>query len=142
MTPFEDLAGFERRLGRTHLLLVIGTTAVLAVLISGRGALSFAAGGLVSFINARWLKHIADVVLAPASGGSGAVGPRRGGYRVGLQYAGRYALIGLAVFVTIRFSMLDVVLLLAGVVSYVFAVLLECIFEVGRSLVRTHPDGT
>lgn len=129
-----DYAQFEKRLDRTNLIVVILGVVLVALLHSVRGAVSLGVGGLISYVNFRWLKKVVNFLIL--QGGKGPVG-----WRVGIQYAARYALIGLALFVTIRFRLLDVTLLLAGLFSYVLAVLLECIVEIGRSLFRTDLDG-
>ena len=131
---FDDYAQFERRLDRTNLIVILFAVTLVGFLDSPRGAASIGAGGLISYVNFRWLKRAVNFVIL--QGGDGPVGRR-----VGLQYAGRYALIGIALFATIRFTLLDVALLLAGLFSYVLAVLLECIFEIGNSLLRADPDG-
>ena len=131
---FDDYVQFEKRLDRTNLLVVTLAVLIGALLHSFRGAISLGAGGLISWVNFRWLKQAVNFVIL--QGGQGPVG-----WRVGFQYAGRYALIGLALFVTIRFRFLDVTLLLAGLFSYVLAVILECIFEIARSLFGTDLNG-
>ena len=118
---FEDYAQFEKRLDRTNLIVILLAVTLVTLLDSPRGAASIGAGGLISYVNFRWLKQAVNFVIL--KGGEGPVGRR-----VGVQYAGRYALIGIALFVTIRFTLLDMTLLLAGLFSYVLAVLLECIF--------------
>jgi hypothetical protein len=130
----EDYRAFERRLDRTNLIVVLLAVALVAFLDSPRGGASIGAGGLISYVNFRWLKRAVNFVIL--EGGEGPVGRR-----VGLQYAGRYALIGIALFVTIRFTLLDLTLLLAGLFSYVLAVFLECLFEISSSLLRRDPNG-
>ena len=130
----EDYAVFESRLDRTNMIVMLLAVALVAFLDSTRGAVSIGAGGLISYVNFRWLKRAVNFVIL--EGGEGPVGRR-----VGLQFAGRYALIGFALFVTIRFTLLDLTFLLAGLFSYVLAVLLECIFEIGNSLLLTNPNG-
>ena len=131
---FEDYAHFERRLDRTNFVIIVIAITLAGFLDSLRGATSIGVGGVISYVNFRWLKQAVNFVIL--QGGEGQVGRR-----VGLQYAGRYALIGIALFVTIRFTLLDVTLLLAGLFSYVLAVLLECILEIGSSLLRSDPNG-
>jgi hypothetical protein len=131
---FDDYAHFERRLARTNFIVIVLAIVVAALVDSPRGAVSIGAGGLIAYANFHWLKRAVNFVIL--EGASGSVGRR-----VGLQYAGRYALIAVALFVTIRFAVLDLTLLLAGLFSYVLAVLLECIFEIGRSLFRVGSNG-
>ena len=130
----DNYQAFERRLDRTNLFVILLATAAAAVLHSPRGAASVAVGGAISWVNFRWLKQAVDHVIT--HGGEGPVGRR-----IGLQYAGRYALIGLALYVSIRFTLLDLALLLAGLFSYILAALLECLFEIGRTLTRRDSNG-
>ena len=131
---FEDYPRFERRLDRTNLIVVGLGIAVTLIFVDVEGAASVGAGGLISYVNFRWLKRAVNFVIL--QGGTGPVG-----WRVGIQYAGRYALIGFALFATIHFSVLNVPLLLAGLFSYVLAVILECIIEIVSSLHRADPNG-
>jgi hypothetical protein len=130
----DDYQLFERRLDRTNLIVIFLAVLAVAVLHSPRGAASLAVGGVISSINFRWLKQAVNHVIR--QGGEHSVGPR-----VLLQFAGRYALIGLALYVSIRFTILDLAFLLAGLLSYILAALLECIFEIGRTLTRRDPNG-
>ena len=125
---------FERWVDRTSLILVVVTALATLVFYSGRAAFSLALGGLLSAINFHWLKNAVDYVVL-----KGAEGPV--GKRVAVKYAGRYALIGLTLYVTLRFSVLDPVLILTGLFIYVFAVLLESILEIAKSLFRDYRNG-
>ena len=111
------------------LVLVTLGAAALLVLHSRRAAIALLIGGGLSFISFHWLKQAVDFVALKG-------GTERVGKRVALKYAGRYALIALTLYVTLRFSILDPVLVLAGLLVYVLAVLLESIFEIGKSLIR------
>jgi hypothetical protein len=121
-----DNAAFDRRVDRTGLILLILTTAITFFVYSGRAALSLAVGGVLSTVNFHWLKQAVDYVIL--EGGSGPVGKR-----VMWQYAGRYALIALTLYVTIRYSILVPALIVAGLLVYVLAILLESVFEIGKS---------
>ena len=121
-----DNAAFDRRVNRTGLILLILATAVTFYIYSWKAALSIALGGILSTINFHWLKQAVDFVIL--KGGSGPVGKR-----VAWQYAGRYALIALTLYVTIRSSILVPALIVAGLLVYVLAILLESVFEIGKS---------
>jgi hypothetical protein len=121
-----DNAAFDRRVDRTGLILLILASGMTYFLYSGRAALSLAVGGVLSTINFHWLKQAVDFVIL--KGGSGPVGKR-----VLWQYAGRYALIALTLYVTIRYSILVPALIVAGLLVYVLAILLESVFEIGKS---------
>lgn len=126
-TEFNE--SFERRVNRTSLILIVLASIVVALFYSARAAASLIAGGLLSTINFHWLKKAVDFVVI--HGGQGPVGKR-----IAFRYAARYALIALALYVTLRFSILDPVLVLAGLLVYVVAVLFESIFEIGKTLIR------
>src|SRR6186713_1305538 len=121
-----DNAAFDRRVDRTGLILLILATAITLYIYSWQAALSIALGGILSTINFHWLKQAVDFVIL--KGGSGPVGKR-----VAWQYAGRYALIALTLYVTIRSSILVPALIVAGLLVYVLAILLESVFEIGKS---------
>jgi hypothetical protein len=121
-----DNAAFDRRVDRTGLILLVLASGITFFMVSGRAALSLALGGVLSTINFHWLKQAVDYVIL--EGGSGPVGKR-----VALQYAGRYALIAITLYVTIRYSILVPALIVAGLLVYVFAILLESVVEIGKS---------
>ena len=121
-----DYSAFDRRVDRTSLILLILATGITYFQYSGRAALSLALGGALSSINFHWLKQAVDFVIL--EGGSGPVGKR-----VAWQFAGRYALIALTLYVTIRYSILVPALIVAGLLVYVLAILLESVFEIGKS---------
>jgi uncharacterized protein YbjT (DUF2867 family) len=121
-----DNSAFDRRVDRTGFILLILASGITFFIYSGRAALSLALGGVLSTINFHWLKQAVDFVIL--EGGSGPVGKR-----VVWQYAGRYALIALTLYVTIRYSILVPALIVAGLLVYVLAILLESVFEIGKS---------
>jgi hypothetical protein len=119
-------AAFDRRVDRTGLALLVLASALTFFLYSGRAALSLAVGGGLSTINFHWLKQAVDFVIL--KGGSGPVARR-----VAWQFAGRYALIVVTLYVTIRYSILVPALIVAGLLVYVVAILLESVYEIGKS---------
>jgi len=121
-----DNASFDRRVDRTGIILLILASGITFYLYSGRAALSLALGGVLSTVNFHWLKQAVDYVIL--EGGTGPVGKR-----IAWQYAGRYALIALTLYVTIRYSILVPALIVAGLLVYVLAILLESVFEIGKS---------
>jgi hypothetical protein len=121
-----DNSAFDRRVDRTGFILLVLATGITFFVYSGRAALSLALGGVLSTVNFHWLKQAVDYVIL--EGGSGPIGKR-----VAWQYAGRYALIALTLYVTIRYSILVPALIVAGLLVYVLAILLESVFEIGKS---------
>ena len=121
-----DNSAFDRRVDRTGFILLVLASGIIFFMVSGRAALSLALGGVLSLVNFHWLKQAVDFVIL--KGGSGPVRKR-----VLWQYAGRYALIALTLYVTIRYSILVPALIVAGLLVYVLAILLESVFEIGKS---------
>lgn len=125
---------FDRRLGWTSAILTMLLAALAWGFHSSGAALSVVAGSAISFINFRWLKQAVNFIAA--RGGTDRVGKR-----VALQYAGRYALIGLLLYVTIRVSILVPAFVLGGLLIYVLAILLEAVIEIATSLFRDYRNG-
>ena len=125
---------FERRLYRTNLILVALGVVTVGALQSVGAAFSLAVGGAISYLNFHWLKQAIDHLVRNRGAGSAS-------RRVLVRYVARHALIGLALFVTIRFAVMDLTFLLVGLFSYFLAIFLECIFEITRVLLRIDPNG-
>jgi hypothetical protein len=119
-------SSFDRSVDRTAVILLILCTLATCLFYSIRSGASIAVGGVLSLINFHWLKRAVDFVIL--EGGTGPVGKR-----VALQYMGRYALIALTLYVTIRFRLLVPALIVAGLLVYVLAILLVSVFEIGKA---------
>ena len=130
----EDMPEIEKRLDRTSLIVTLIAVPAAFSMHSPKAALSLGVGAMLSYINFHWLKQAVDFVIL--HGAHGNIGRR-----VMVRYAGRYALIGLVLYVTIRSSALDLLLVLAGLFVYVLAILIECVSEVGRVLIKEHRNG-
>ena len=123
--------GLDRRLNRSSMILTCFAVPVIFFIYSLKAALSIAAGAGLSYINFHWLKQAVDFVVLQGAKGNRAP-------RVLMKFVGRYALIALFLYVTIRSSALDVVFVLAGLLVYIVAILIECVSEVGRVLIRDY----
>jgi hypothetical protein len=121
-----DNAAFDRRVDRTGLVILILAAGITLYFYSIKAALSVAVGGILSTMNFHWLKQAVDFVVL--QGGSGPVGKQ-----VLWKYLGRYALIAGTLYVTIRFSILVPALIVAGLLVYVLAILVESVFEIMKS---------
>ena len=121
-----DNAAFDRRVYRTGIIVLILASGITLYLYSLKAALSIAVGGILSLVNFHWLKQAVDFVIL--KGGTGPVGKR-----VAWKYAGRYALIAGTLYVTIRCSILVPALIVAGLLVYVAAILVEAVFEIMKS---------
>ncbi len=126
--------GLDARLGRSS--LIVGAVAVMIafILVSAKAAISLAAGGVLSYINFRWLKQAIDFIVMQGAEGRGARG-------VALRFVGRYALIAVFLYVTIRSSALQLVFVFAGLLIYVVAILIECFSEVIRVVIEDFRNG-
>ena len=121
-----DNSAFDRRVDRLSVILLVLAAGIIFYLYSWREAASIALGGVLSLINFHWLRQAVDFVVL--QGGSGPVGKR-----VALKFGGRYALIALILYVTIRSSVLVPALVIAGLLVYVLAIIVESVFEIGKS---------
>lgn len=126
--------GLDRRLNRFSLIVACITVPLVFTFYSAKAALSVAAGGVLSYINFHWLKQAIDFIVMQGAQGRGARG-------VALRFVGRYALIGVFLYVTIRSSALQLVFVFAGLLLYVVAILIECFAEVIRVLIEDFRNG-
>ena len=135
--PLEDydFDGLVRRLNRYSVAITLLAMPVAFLFHSLSAALSIATGAALSYINFVWMKRAVDFVVV--EGGKGAAAGRRALF----GFVARYVLIALVLYVTIRSSVLNVVFILAGLLVYVAALLIECVYEVCRVLVRDYRNG-
>jgi len=131
MSEEERLEGLDRRLNRSSLVVVLIAMPLILFLHSAKAALSVGAGAVLSYINFHWLKQAVDFLMLHA-----AEGER--GRRVIARFVGRYVLIAVVLYVTIRGSLLDLGFVFAGLLVYVAAILIECVSEVGRVLIKDY----
>ena len=130
----DTFEGLDRRLNRSSLILTLLAVPVFFFVYSLKAALSIAAGAGLSYVNFHWLKQAVDFVVLQGAQGNRAP-------RVLMKFVGRYALIALFLYVTIRSSALDLVFVLAGLLVYIADILIECVSEVGRVLIRDYRNG-
>jgi ATP synthase I subunit len=126
--------GLDRRLNRSALIVACIAVPVMFFVFSFKAALSVAAGGVLSYINFSWLKQAIDFIVKQGAQGGGARG-------VAVRFVGRYALIGVFLYVTIRSSALQLVFVFAGLLLYVIAILIECFTEVIRVVIEDFRNG-
>ena len=126
--------GLDRRLNRSSLIVTIVAVPLVFFFYSAKAALSVAAGAVLSYINFHWLKQAIDFVVLQGAQGQGSRG-------VMFRFVARYALIGVFLYVTIRSSALQLVFVFAGLLTYVVAILIECISEVVRVLIEDSRNG-
>jgi hypothetical protein len=126
--------GLDRRLNRSALIVASIAFPVVFFVFSVKAALSVAAGGVLSYINFSWLKQAIDFIVKQGAQGGGARG-------VAVRFVGRYALIGVFLYVTIRSSALQLGFVFAGLLLYVIAILIECFSEVIRVVIEDFRNG-
>lgn len=135
--PLEDydFDGLVRRLNRYSVVITLLAMPVAFVFHSLSAALSIATGAALSYINFVWMKRAVDFVVVEGAKGAAA------GRRSLFGFVARYVLIALVLYATIRSSVLNVVFILAGLLVYVAALLIECVYEVCRVLIRDYRNG-
>jgi hypothetical protein len=124
----EPLERVVRRIWRislgAYVVFAIGVTAA----VGWRGLLGLTCSATVVMINFLWLEEIVSTVLQPA--------PRLHAWRLTLRAFARFALLGVALLVTIlvaRFNALSVLLGFSIVVVGIFG---EAVYSLRRSLSR------
>jgi hypothetical protein len=128
------MEGVDRRLDRSSFVLAVVAMAIAFFFHSLKSSLSIGAGAVLSYINFHWLKQAVDFAVTHVSHSA----PVK---RVMVRFVGRYVLIALALYVTIRGSVLELVFVFAGLLVYVAAILIECVSEVGRVLIKDYRNG-
>jgi hypothetical protein len=152
MTDPDFYAAAERRIWRFQLAFAVLGMAVAWTLAGAPGLVGFAAGAGLSSLNFLWIKQAVDalVVKATAAGAPGsesdsiesaaaadsATADRRSLKPSGLiwKFLGRYALIGIAGYATLRYTAWSVKALLAGLFLFVAAILAEISVEIAIGL--------
>ena len=131
----DDFAGLDRRLNRYSLIVTLIAMPVAFALHSPKAALSIGAGAVLSYFNFHWLRRAVDFVVLEGAEGAAA------GRRALLGFVGRYVLIAVVLYVTIRSSVLSVLFVFAGLLVFVAAILIECVFEVCGVLIKDYRNG-
>jgi ATP synthase I chain. len=106
-------------------MVVITAIGIVPVFIfwGWRGVGGFLAGAAISWVNFRWLKRLVDSLGAGPGGGMAP--SARAAIVMGL----RYLFLAFAAYVIVRFSILNLQALLAGIFVAAGAVVFEVIFE-------------
>jgi hypothetical protein len=130
----------DKRL-QQHALWLSGVAVLLALIYQAwHFILSFTLGALLSAINFSWMKYGIDRLVILQSGSSLPL--PQSNRKIILKYLLRYALIGTTLYVIFRFRFLDFRGAILGLFLFVGAVLFECIFLVGRSLLKENDERT
>jgi small-conductance mechanosensitive channel len=118
----ELLAGAERRVGRFVLLLVPVGTAVTAWQWGGAAAAAFALGGVLAYLNYRWIVAVVDTLVRARK----AEVPRRSYLKLFLPVV----LLVVILYVIFSGSWLSPVGVLAGLFLLAVGIFLEGIYEI------------
>lgn len=135
----------ERRLSWLSLGLGLMILSVLLVFASTRVVVGFITGSILSYYNFAWMKQAVDHLLAKLqTSQDSAVLPvvwQRAEKRVVFKYFIRFALIGGSLYAIFRFRILDVKAFILGLLLFVMAVLVECLYQVGKTLIEDWQRG-
>jgi len=110
------------RILRLTLALIVLGAAVYFVKAGWRGGCGFLIGGLISYLNFRWIKRTV-YALGEAAGGK----PPRTSVAVFLGL--RYLLMGVGAYVILKFSEISLIAALVGLFVPTAAVILEILIE-------------
>ena len=135
----------ERRLSKLGLGLG-GLVLVLLVCFASLKAISgFIAGSVLSYYNFVWMKQGVDRLLAgfqPGSDESSRKGYSQKAERwVIFKYFARFALIGASLYAIFRFRFFNLKAFILGLLLFVMAVLVECLYQVFKTLAEDRDRG-
>jgi hypothetical protein len=115
------------------LTLAVGLAAAVVVALCGRARMGagVAIGALLAWLNYRWLKLGVDALVVSATEGDEPSRPRvpAGTY---LKFAGRYLLIGLAVYASVSVLKIPLLGMIYGLLALGAAGFIEGIYELIR----------
>jgi hypothetical protein len=131
--PHRDLAGqTERRI--SYLTLVVGAAgAILAAFFSPpRYAIGILLGGVLAWLNFRWLRRGMDAVADAASDPTGPR-PQQAQIAAALRVALRYALLGLAIYVIFKVFSVPMLSMVIGLFALGVAATAAGLYEILHS---------
>jgi hypothetical protein len=117
-----DLDRAVSRIFRLTLALTVLGAAAYVVIAGWRGGCGFLLGGLISYLNFRWIKR-SVYALGAAAGGK----PPRA--RVAVFLGLRYLLLGASAYAILKFSEISLQAALVGLFVPAAAVILEILIE-------------
>ena len=118
----------ERRIERLTLLVAAAAAIFACIRWNWRAAVGVAVGGVLSWLNFRWLDQGVGQILRTVAGSADLKRPASGWIFV--RFFGRVLLIVLALYAILRVRCLPGKALLFGFFSLICAVLLEVSYEV------------
>lgn len=120
---------FSRRVGWLTLSFGAAVSLALAVLESWRAGAGFAVGTTLGWLNFLWVDSGMGAIVSAALAQQGLPQPQVP-RRVYYAFAGRYALIGIVAYGTVRFLHVPVLSVLGGLLCLGAAALAESLYEV------------
>ena len=120
---------FSRRVGRLTLSFGIVASVAGTVMASWRTGAGFAVGTVLGWLNFRWLDSGIGAIVSAALRQQGLPQPQVP-RRVYYGFAGRYALIAVLVYASVRFLNVPVLAVFAGLFSLGAAAMAEGLYEV------------
>jgi hypothetical protein len=120
---------FSLRLQRLIFVLGIVASALAAFLVSWRAGAGIAIGTVLAWLNYRWMDRGLGAIMSAALAQQGIPQPRVP-MRVYYGFAGRYALIAVLVYASVRFLNVPVLAVFVGLFSLGAAAMAESLYEV------------
>ena len=112
----------ETRMLRTMIIVSVGTVAVAAVISPWRVTTGLLLGGALSIVNFRWLHSSAKAIINLNIGS-----PSPSAYSI--RYALRYFVVAAAVVAAYQFNIISLAATIAGLCSFVPALMFEAFRE-------------
>jgi ATP synthase I chain len=120
---------FSLRLQRLIFVLGFVASALAGFLISWRAGAGIAIGTVLAWLNYRWMDRGLGAIISAALAQQGIPQPRVP-MRVYYGFAGRYALIAVLVYASVRFLNVPVLAVFVGLFSLGGAAMAESLYEV------------
>jgi hypothetical protein len=126
---FGSKARFERRVGRMTLILGAAVAATSALAHSPEAGVGVILGTLLAWLNLRWLDQAGVALASLAQAQSGAARPQipQGTW---VKFFARYALMALALYVTVTRSPVPLVSVVGGLLMLGAAVMVVGLYDV------------
>ena len=125
----ELLGRRDRRLEWLTLVLGFGAAAVVSLVVTRAAGAGVAIGALLAWLNLRWLEQGVAAIAQLSTAQAGQPRPRISAW-VYLKLFGRYALIGLVLYVTVSRLKIPILSLLGGLFALGAAAMVSGIYEV------------
>ena len=125
----ERALSLSRRIAWLTLLLGFLTALVVTFAKSPRAGLGIAVGTSLAWLNYRWLDQTLGALVTVATAQAGSPQSRVPA-RLYWKFAGRYVLMGLAIYVTVHYFAVPVLSLILGLLALGAAAIVASLYEV------------